>query len=132
MISGKGEALPASRPVARVVAVAEAYLAKATERDARSDGQLAADLIHLRHAIDLLELEFSRDCATFAASDEYEVQGSTTPIDWIRHNCKLSGHAAAERVCTGNQLEALAASVEATLDSPIGYAPLPLMAPTPQ
>jgi Domain of unknown function (DUF222) len=86
--------------------------------------------MQLRHAIDLLEIEFSRDCATFAAGEEYEVQGSTTPIDWIRHNCKMSGHAAAERVCTGEKLETLANSVEATFDGRIGYAHLALMART--
>jgi len=113
MIPGQGEAVAASLPVAEVVEAAEAYLARATERDFRSPEQVGVDLIRLRHAIDLLELCFSQDSAAFAAGDEYELQGSATAIDWIRHNCKMSGHAAAERLCTGDKLETLAATVEA-------------------
>jgi Domain of unknown function (DUF222) len=130
MISGKGEAVPASHPVARAVAAAEACLVRETEDDPRTSDQLAVDLVRLRHAIDLLELCFSRDSAAFAATDEHELQGSVTAIDWIRHNCKMSGHAAAERVCAGDKLESLAASVEATADGRIGYAHLALMART--
>jgi hypothetical protein len=122
--------LPASRSVAQVVEAAESYLARAAEPDPRTPGQLAADLIHLRHAIDLLELGFSADSAAFAATDEYEVQGSATPIDWIRHNCKLSGHAAAERVCAGEQVASLQASFDAAQDGRIGYAHLALIART--
>jgi hypothetical protein len=130
MISGKGEALPASRPVARAIAAAEDCLLRETEDDPRTSEQLAVDLVQLRHAIDLLELCYSRDSAAFAATDEHELQGSVTAVDWIRHNCKMSGHAAAERVCAGEKLESLAASVEATVDGRIGYAHLALLART--
>jgi Domain of unknown function (DUF222)/HNH endonuclease len=130
MNPGKGEALPASRKVAKLVAAAEAYLARATEVDPRSSEQLAVDLVQLRHAIDLLEIGFSLDSAAFAAEDEYELQGSATAIDWIRHNCKMSGHAAAERVCAGTRQESLPNSVEAVAEGAIGFAHLALMART--
>ncbi|HEY8679519.1 MAG TPA: DUF222 domain-containing protein [Candidatus Dormibacteraeota bacterium] len=58
------------------------------------------------------------------------LQGSVTAIDWIRHNCRMSGHAAAERLCTGEKLETLAATAEATIDGRVGYAHLALIART--
>ena len=57
--------------------------------------ELGDHLIRLRHGIDLLELGFASEAAVFAATDEYDAQGSVTPIDWIRHHCHMSGHAAA-------------------------------------
>ena len=46
-----------------------------------SPAELGERLIQLRHGIDLLELRFAREAAAFASTDEYEVQGSTSPID---------------------------------------------------
>jgi hypothetical protein len=92
--------------------------------------QLGEHLIQLRHGIDLLELGFARAAATFAATDEYETQGSTTPIDWIRHQCRMSGNAAARSVATGEQAEHLPASVAAVTDGRIGFAHLALLAGT--
>ena len=65
--------------------------------------ELGEHLIRLRHGIDVLELNFASAAAAFAATDEYETQGSVTPIDWIRHHCKMSGHAAARAVAAGEQ-----------------------------
>src|SRR3981081_3433743 len=73
-----------------------------------SAGELAEELIRLRHLCDLLELEFSESAARFAATDEYEAQGSVSPIDWIRHQCKMGGYAASERVCVGEEMERVA------------------------
>ena len=84
----------------------------------------------LRHACDRLEVEFSEVAADFAATGEYEVQGSITPIDWIRHNCGMSGHAAAERVCVGEQLASLPQSTDAVDQGRIGFAHLALLART--
>ncbi|MGA8634878.1 MAG: hypothetical protein WB805_08495, partial [Candidatus Dormiibacterota bacterium] len=52
--------------------------------------ELGDHLIRLRHGIDLLELGFAAEAAVFAATDEYDAQGSVSPIDWIRHHCHLS------------------------------------------
>ena len=84
----------------------------------------------LRHVCDRLELEFSVLAGRFAASDEYEAQGSVSPIDWIRHSCRMSGHAAAERVCVGEEMERLPLSTEAVAAGRIGFAHLALMART--
>ena len=96
----------------------------------RSGPQLARDLPRLRHAMDLLELHFAKDAAAFSHTDEAELQGSSTPIDWIRHNCRMSGHAAADRVRVGRQLHRLPDSARATGEGRIGYAHLSLIAST--
>src|ERR1700716_1404289 len=95
-----------------------------------SPAQLGQELIELRHVCDRLELEFSVSAARFAATEEYEDQGSVSPIDWIRHACKMSGHAASERVCVGEEAERLPLGFEAVADGQIGFAHLALMART--
>ena len=132
MSIGEGEPLPPSRRVAVVLKVAQRVLELALEpaTDARSPEQVGADLVHLRHAIDLLEIRFAMDAGSFASTSEYDAQGSVTAIDWIRHNCRMSGHAAAERVCVGEQLQGLSQSVSATTEGALGYAHLALLART--
>jgi len=92
--------------------------------------EIAGEMIHLRHQCDRLELEFSADASMFAATDEYERQGSVSPIDWIRHQCHLGGGAAADRVAVGRLAPALPQSVQATVDGEIGFAHLTLIART--
>jgi hypothetical protein len=46
-----------------------------------SGEQLGYKLIALRYAIDSLELDFAQTAAEFARTDEYDEQGSTSPID---------------------------------------------------
>jgi hypothetical protein len=92
--------------------------------------ELGEQLIRLRHGIDLLELGFARAAAVFAATEEYIAQGSTSPIDWVRHQCAMSGHAAARAVATGEQAGHLPASVAALEDGRIGFAHLSLLAGT--
>jgi hypothetical protein len=48
---------------------------------ARAGGpELAADLTELRRGIDLIELKFSELAAAFAATEEYDDQGSVSPF----------------------------------------------------
>ena len=90
--------------------------------------ELGDFLVRLRHGIDLLELGFATGAATFAATDEYEAQGSVTPIDWIRHHCRMSAHAAARSVAAGEQIGRLPASVAALDGGDIGFAHFSLLA----
>ena len=90
--------------------------------------QLGEHLISLRHGIDVLELDFSISAAAFAATDEYEVQGSVSPLDWIRHHCRMTGHAASRAVAAGEQLGRLPASARALDAGEIGFAHLSLLA----
>jgi hypothetical protein len=82
---------------------------------------LGEQLVRLRHAIDLLELGFAADAAVFAGTNEYEVQGSTSPIDWLRHFCHMSGHAAARAVAAGEQSPGLPETVAALEAGRIGF-----------
>lgn len=92
--------------------------------------RLGDDLIQMRQVIDILEVEFAEVSGAFAATDEYEIQGSVSPIEWIRHNCKTSGRTAADRVCVGEQLDRLPRSVDAVEDGRIGFAHLVVMSRT--
>ena len=130
MSIGEGEALPPSRRVTLALEVAQRLLELELEADDRTPEQVGVDLVHLRHAIDLLEIRFAIDAGSFASTSEYQAQGSVTAIDWIRHNCRMSGHAAAERVCVGEQLHGLPESVAAATEGAVGYAHLALLART--
>jgi hypothetical protein len=95
------------------------------------DGQmLGVELITLRHECDRLELEFSETAAQFAATSQYELEDANTPIEWIRHNCKMGSYEAAQRVCVGESLAVLPQSVEAMDRGEIGFGHLALMART--
>jgi hypothetical protein len=91
---------------------------------------LAYKLIGLQHAIDSLELGFAQTAAEFARTDEYDEQGSTSPIDWIRHNCHVTSVAADARLAVGRNLERLPESVQAMHGCEIGFAHLTVMART--
>ncbi len=65
---------------------------------------------------------FSLVAARFARTDEYEQQGFDSPIQWIKATCHMSGGAAADRVCVGQQLERLANSAAAVTAGEIGFA----------
>jgi Domain of unknown function (DUF222) len=92
--------------------------------------ELGERLIRLRHGIDRLELRFARDAAAFASTDEAIAQGSTSPIDWVRHQCAMSGNAAARSITTGEEAERLPASVAALDEGRIGFPHLSLLAGT--
>ena len=68
------------------------------------------------------ELVFSLVAARFASTDEYEQQGFDSPIQWIKAACHMSGGAAADRVCVGEQLERLGKSAAAVGAGEIGFA----------
>lgn len=89
-----------------------------------------ARLIHARRAIDRLELKFSQDSASFAATDEYEEQGSVSPIQCIRLSCNMGGGAVADRLAVGEQLNHLPESGQAMVEGEIGFAHLALIART--
>src|ERR1700738_1908439 len=92
--------------------------------------EMGAVLVCLRQSIDRLELEFAELAAAFAAHDEWDQQGSVSPIHWLRHKCKMAGGAAADRICVGEQVAALPHSAEALADGRIGFAHIALLART--
>jgi hypothetical protein len=99
-------------------------------QDGRSPEDVAGELIHLRYQCDRLELEFSKSAAAFAATDEYDAQGSTSPVHWIRLNCHMASGSAGDRVAVGEQLAAVPMSVQTMNEGEIGFAHLALIART--
>ena len=91
---------------------------------------LGAELIALRHQIDCLELNFCETAASFARTDYYEDQDSNTPIEWIRHNCKMGSYEAAQRVSVGENILSLPQSVDAVEKGEIGFSHLALLSRT--
>jgi len=96
----------------------------------RQPQELAAELKGIRHAGDLLELEFAETAAAFSKTEEYGEQGSVSPIDWIRHQCRMSSGSVWNSIAVGQHLEDLPRSIEAVESAEIGYAHLTLMART--
>jgi Domain of unknown function (DUF222)/HNH endonuclease len=96
----------------------------------RAGEAIAAELIRRRQKIDQEELEFSRLAAQFAQTDEYDWQGFESPIAWLKANCHMSGGAAGDRICAGQQLERLGQSSEAMAAGEIGFAHFALIART--
>jgi hypothetical protein len=84
--------------------------------------EIAEELIRRRLKIDQDELEFSLLAAKFARTDEYDEQGFDGPIAWIKAYCHMSGGAAADRVCAGEQLARLGLSAAAVASGEIGFA----------
>ncbi|TME59084.1 MAG: DUF222 domain-containing protein [Chloroflexi bacterium] len=84
--------------------------------------EIAAEMIRVRLMMDQFELYFSRLSAKFAKTEVYDEQGFDSPIAWIKANCHMSGGAAADRVCAGEQLEQLGKSEAAVLAGEIGFA----------
>jgi hypothetical protein len=102
---GGAIAVSSGRSLAELVASVDAFAAQF--RPAEDPVELGVELVEFRGAIDRLEVMFSQAVGTFAATDESENQGATSPIEWVRHNCRMSGAAAARRVVVGEQLEKL-------------------------
>ena len=88
----------------------------------RAGEEIAAELIRRRQEIDQKELEFSCLAAQFAETDEYDWQGFESPVAWIKANCHLSGGAAGDRICVGEQLDRLGQSSSAMANGEIGRA----------
>ena len=96
----------------------------------RLGAEIAEELIRRRQKIDQAELEFSRLAAAFAQTDEYDEQGFDSPVSWIKANCHMTGGAAADRVCVGEQLQRLERSSAAIAAGEIGFPHFALIART--
>src|SRR5713226_9431228 len=88
----------------------------------RAGEEIASELIRRRLKINQDELEFSTLAAAYAQTNEYEEQGFDSPISWIKANCHMSGGAAGDRVCIGEQLDRLGQSSAAMEAVEIGFA----------
>jgi Domain of unknown function (DUF222)/HNH endonuclease len=91
---------------------------------------VAGRLVRRRQAIDLLELDFANDAASFARDEQFQTDDTASPIDWMRHECKMQFGTALDRLTVGEQLARLPKSTEALVAGEIGFAHLSVMART--
>lgn len=90
----------------------------------------AGRLVRRRQAIDHFELGFSGDAASFASSAQFQDDDSTTPVEWMRHECRMQFGTAVDRLTVGEQLPRLEKSAQALVVGEIGFAHLSVMART--
>lgn len=87
-------------------------------------------LIQMGHGISLMQLMFAKEAAEFAATDEYDREGSVSPIDWLRIHCHLTGPQAANYVAAGEHFDDMPDTVEAIVEGKVGFGHLVVMART--
>ena len=56
-----------------------------------SPQELVESLAHQAHAEDLQALSFSMSAVLVAESDAWNAEGYSSPIEWIRKDCKMTG-----------------------------------------
>ena len=81
-----------------------------------TDAAVGEDIRELRGIIDSLEKTFSTLADAFRRRGGHLASGHPTAISWLRDNCKISGNAAADRLCVGKELGSfpqLAAAMDA-------------------
>src|SRR6476646_4390735 len=76
------------------------------------------------------QLFCAQDAAEFAATDEYEEDGSVSPIDWLRIHCHMTGAQAANYVAAGEHLDDLPQTMLAMAEGRVGFGHLVTMART--
>jgi Domain of unknown function (DUF222)/HNH endonuclease len=86
-----------------------------------TDAALADDLVELRRAADRVEAEFARRLAVFDRRKACHREGAISTTSWLRHRCKLSGAAAAERVAMARHLAELPQTAAAFGRGDLGY-----------
>jgi len=87
-------------------------------------------LIQMAHGISLMQLIFAKEASEFAATNDYQKDGSVSPIDWIRIHCHLTGPQAANYVAAGAHVEEMPKTVEAIVEGEVGFGHLVVMART--
>jgi hypothetical protein len=90
----------------------------------------AERLVEMGHGISLMQLMFAKEAAEFATTDEYQKDGSVSPIDWIRINCHMTGPQAANYVAAGAHFDDMPETVVAVADGKVGFGHMVVMART--
>ncbi len=90
----------------------------------------AERLIDMGRGISLMQLMFAKEAAEFAATNDYELDGSVSPIDWIRIHCHLTGPQAANYVAAGEHFDALPQTAVAIAEGKVGFGHMVVMART--
>jgi Domain of unknown function (DUF222)/HNH endonuclease len=101
-----------------------------TRTSKRSALEVGDAIVRTQGLIDALRLDLARDAAHFAATDEWERQGFTTPVAWLTNECHMTPGEAGAAICVGDQANSLQRSVEAMGAGRVGFAHLVLLART--
>ncbi|HEY6875859.1 MAG TPA: DUF222 domain-containing protein [Candidatus Dormibacteraeota bacterium] len=110
-----------------MIAAPDAWYSSAQDLSA---DELVERLAGQAHAEDMQALSFSMDAALVASSGEWNAQGYSSPIEWIRKDCKMTGGEVADRMCVGMQAGVISASIDAVIAGEIGFAHLVVIART--
>jgi len=93
--------------------------------------EIETELLQVRGEIEIRELWFSRLAAARGALEGSDLdRGGQTNVDWLRHNCRLTQQAAADRVHVGEKLSEISDSEDAFCNGEIGFQHLTVMART--
>jgi hypothetical protein len=90
----------------------------------------AERLIEMGRGLSMMQLMFAQEAAEFAATNEYQKDGSISPIDWIRFHCHLTGPQAANYVAAGEHVDDLQQTVVAMALGKVGFSHMVVMART--
>src|SRR5690349_15171892 len=81
-----------------------------------------------RYGQDIQDLLFAQDAAEVAKSMQFQEWGYCSPLDWIKKETKMTTGAVADRICVGEQMEAISDSADAVIAGEIGFAHLVVIA----
>ena len=94
---------------------------KAAVREFQAREDRRVDLKDLRGVIDALDLEFAVEARRCQESGTHLADGTATVVTWISRMCSMSATSAADRLCVGEQFEALRKIAAALSSGEIGY-----------
>jgi len=84
-------------------------------------GERSVDLKRFRAVIDALEGDFALEARRVQQTGAHLADGAASAVGWISRTCGMSVTSAADRVCVGEQLEALPKIAAALSSGEIGY-----------
>jgi len=93
----------------------------AEDLDALPTTALGTDLVDLSRLSDRLHAEHARRLARFDSSQGYAPSGALSSASWLRHNCRLSGGVAAQRVQVARELQELPQTAAAFASGELGF-----------
>jgi hypothetical protein len=93
--------------------------------------EIEHELLRTRGEIEIRELYFARLAAALHARDqEHGEESDQTTIDWLRHDCRLTQQAAADRIRIGEKLHVMPESENCLYTGELGIQHLAVMART--
>jgi len=90
-------------------------------------GEHSVDLKRLRAVIDALEGDFAVEARRAQQTGAHLAGGAASAVGWISQTCGMSATSAADRLCVGEQLEALPKIAAALSLGEIGYQSVSLL-----